>query len=198
MDYGIFVVWKGAAHWAKGRGLSDASLFPNLVSKAGSRHLSTVYPVLLIRQSHIKLYYQDGLRNHEWVSQDHSKPFLQLILLGIEPGTSISQVGGNGQILSQNDPMQAVCSVWICQQLMFVGPCLINIWGETLIHTGMSCLLLALACIWKTKQLRARNVASIHYSINTSPNNEKHRPFDHKRKTGNYYSQNWKCNTKNA
>ena len=85
-------------NWPKGRGLSKKSYFPDCMNKPGSRHTNSWL-------SCSQLFTKVGLRNHEEVSQDHSRPFSpSRNWIGDPHFTST----GNLQILSQMDQFQAV------------------------------------------------------------------------------------------
>ena len=84
------------------RGLSKKSYFPNQTSKPGSWHTIACHEAIFA------LGYT-GIRNHDVVSQNHSRPFHNW------SGPSGNRTGdphftsrGNHQILSQKDPLQAV------------------------------------------------------------------------------------------
>ena len=89
---------RDSVNWAKGRGFQRSPIFATTRVNLTRDTPSAVIQSTLLQGT------KGELRNHEEVSQALS----QLILPGIEPATPISQIGGNHQILSQKELLQAV------------------------------------------------------------------------------------------
>ena len=95
---------RNSLNWAKGRGLSKKSYFPDCVSKPGFQHIIGCQAANFALGRGAKF----GPRNIDEVCQDQSRSFHNWSFWESNRWLPHFTNRGNHQILSQKDPLQAV------------------------------------------------------------------------------------------